>query len=110
MTSVLERAQARLSGEQNIQQNVLEELCDMVVARLCLRLSAETLPDIFYSIAADAAVKGYRRIYYEGIASESSAGSVSFVADLLAEYDAEIEAYRKAHATDGLGGLIAYFI
>ena len=108
--TVLERAQARLSGEQNIQQNVLEELCDMVTARLCLRLSAGSLPDIFYSIAADAAVKAYRRIYYEGISSESSVGSVSFIQDILAEYEDEIAAYRKAHAAEGLGGHIAYFI
>lgn len=108
--TVLERAQARLSGEQNIQQNVLEELCDMVTARLCLRLSAGSLPDIFYPIAADAAVKAYRRIYYEGISSESSVGSVSFIQDILAEYEDEIAAYKKAHAAEGLGGLTAYFI
>ena len=108
--TVLERAQARLSGEQNIQQNVLEELCDMVTARLCLRLSAGSLPDIFYPIAADAAVKAYRRIYYEGVSSESSVGSVSFIQDILAEYDSEIAAYKKAHAAEGLGGLTAYFI
>ena len=105
--TVLERAQARLSSEQHIDQTVLEELCEMVTARLCLRLSADDLPEIFSSIAADAAVKGYRRIYYEGIASESSAGSVSFVTDLLAEYEAEIAAYKRAHAA---GGLTAYFI
>lgn len=110
MTSVLERAQARLSGEQNIQQNVLEELCEMVISRLCLRLSADTLPDIFCPIAADAAVKAYRRIFYEGVASESSVGSVSFIQDILAEYDSEIAAYKKAHAAEGLGGHIAYFI
>ena len=110
MTSVLEKAQARLSGEQNIQQNVLEELCDMVTARLCLRLSIDTLPDIFYPIAADAAVKAYRRIFYEGVASESSVGSVSFIQDILAEYEDEIAAYKKAHAAEGLGGLTAYFI
>lgn len=108
--TVLERAQARLSGEQNIQQNVLEELCDMVTARLCLRLSADSLPDIFRPIAADAAVKAYRRIYYEGISSESSVGSVSFIQDILAEYENEIAAYKKAHAAEGLGGLTAYFI
>ena len=110
MTSVLERAQARLSTEQHIDQTVLEELCEMVTSRLCLRLSADSLPDIFYSIAADAAVKAYRRIYYEGVASESSVGSVSFIQDILAEYDSEIAAYKKAHAADGLGGHICYFI
>ena len=110
MASVLERAQARLSTEQHIDQTVLEELCEMVTSRLCLRLSADTLPDIFYPIAADAAVKAYRRIYYEGVASESSVGSVSFIQDILAEYDSEIAAYRKAHAAEGLGGHICYFI
>ena len=108
--TVLERAQARLSSEQHIDQTVLEELCDMVAARLCLRLSADTLPDIFYPIAADAAVKAYRRIFYEGVVSESSVGSVSFVQDVLAEYEDEIAAYKKAHAAEGLGGHIAYFI
>ena len=108
--TVLERAQARLSSEQNIDQTVLEELCDMVTSRLCLRLSADSLPDIFCPIAADAAVKAYRRIYYEGISSESSVGSVSFIQDILAEYEDEIAAYKRAHAAEGLGGLTAYFI
>lgn len=108
--TVLERAQARLSSEQHIDQTVLEELCEMVISRLCLRLSADSLPDIFYPIAADAAVKAYRRIYYEGIASESSVGSVSFIQDILAEYENEIAAYKKAHAAEGLGGHICYFI
>ena len=108
--TVLERAQARLSSEQHIDQTALEELCDMVTARLCLRLSADDLPEIFYPIAADAAVKAYRRIYYEGVASESSVGSVSFIQDILAEYEDEIAAYKRAHAAEGLGGLTAYFI
>lgn len=108
--TVLERAQARLSSEQNIDQTVLEELCVMVAARLCLRLSADDLPEIFYPIAADAAVKAYRRIFYEGVASESSVGSVSFIQDILAEYEDEIAAYKRAHAAEGLGGHIAYFI
>ena len=56
---------------------------------------------------ADAVVKAYRRLYYEGITSETVGGNASittqFVSDILAEYEDEIEAYRAMHGGDDGG-------
>lgn len=70
---------------------VLIDYIQTVSDRLCLRLGTDNLPELFNSICVDAAVKVYRRTYYEGISSESAASiSTSFVDDVLAEYTQEI--------------------
>ena len=43
----------------------------------------------------------WRRTYYEGISSEGASNiTTSFVEDILAEYDGEIEDYKDAHTDD----------
>ena len=47
--------------------DVIQDYIDTVSDRLCLRLGTDALPTIFESVCVDAAVKMYRRTYYEGI-------------------------------------------
>ena len=76
--------------------------CDTITNRLMLRLGVDTLPEQFELIAADAVVKMHRRMYYEGISSESMQGlaqlRTEFVDDILAEYESEIEQYRATQS------------
>lgn len=94
--TVLERVQLRLAGEPGADHvDALQELCDLASDRICLRVREPTLPPLLESIAADAAVKLFRRWNYEGISSENNGISTAFVEDVLAEYADEFDAYRK---------------
>ena len=99
---IMDMVMARLIDEP-VDENVIKDYVKTIMDRLCLRLGEETLPASFEGIAADAAVKMYRRAYFEGIASEGVEGiSHSFVADILAEYEGEIKRYRESKAkSDG---------
>lgn len=95
---VLDLVMVRL-GDEPADEATVRDYAKTVVDRLCLRLGEDFLPPRFEGIAADATVKMYRRAYYEGIVSEGVDGiSTSFVADILAEYDAEIKKYREEKA------------
>ena len=92
---ITERVLLRLERE-NPDPVKIEELVKIITDRLCLRLNEETLPREFEAIASDATVKLFRRVMFEGISSEGTDGiTTSFVADVLAEYDAEIAAYKE---------------
>lgn len=111
--SVRSRVTIRLANEPEKDDNLISELTDMVTARLLLRLRVDTLPARFETIAADAVVKAYRRLYYEGITSETVGGNANvttqFVSDILAEYEDEIEAYRAMHGGDDGGeGMVRF--
>ena len=109
MTSLLDRVKLRLPEESN--DALLSELITTIIDRLCLRLGAETLPNMFASVTVDAVVKMYRRIYYEGISSENVTSiSNSFVDDILAEYDMEIEGYKEQQANLGAGQRLVRFL
>lgn len=100
------RVRTRLSGDECApERDELEEICQGVSDRLCMRLGASELPGLAESIAVDAAVKVIRRKYYEGVQSESAGmgGSVStaFFEDALAEYSAEIAGLRSMLAGGG---------
>lgn len=95
---MLDRVKRRLNGEE-ADETLLNEYIDTVTDRLCIRLQTNALPTQFNSICADAVVKMYRRFYYEGISSDSDGGiSTSFVDDVLAEYETEINRYRSKGA------------
>jgi len=111
--SVRSRVTIRLANEPEIDDNLISELTDMVTARLLLRLRVDALPIRFEAIAADAVVKAYRRLYYEGITSETVGGNANvttqFVTDILDEYAEEIEAYRAMHGGDDGGeGMVRF--
>ncbi len=91
---LLDRIKVRLPEEKN--DTLLNELITTATDRICLRLGADELPSIFESICVEVVVKAYRRIYYEGIESESAdTMQTSFVSDLLEEYDSEFSAYLE---------------
>lgn len=100
--SLMTRIKNRLEGEA-YDCAVVEELLAMVTDRLCLRLGVSVLPSVFGSIAVDATIKAYRRVYYEGITTEAFAinTSVTFVSDILAEYEPEITSYLDSVDEDG---------
>lgn len=99
---LMQRIKNRLAGEE-ADCSMLSELLQTIEDRLCLRLGADSLPAAFGSIAVDATIKAYRRVYYEGITNEAFAinTSVSFVEDILKEYEAEIESYLGGIDADG---------
>lgn len=81
--------------EEELDNSHLMLLCDTVCDRLKIRLGESELPEAFKRIAADATVKAFRRMYYEGISSETVSDiSTSFISDILDEYNEEIEAYK----------------
>ena len=91
MAAIKERIKVRLPGED---ESVLDEFQQTIEDRLCLRLNVDKVPSKFESIVVDAVVKMFRRVYYEGVASEGADSiSTSFVDDILSEYDDEIASY-----------------
>lgn len=99
--SIVASVKKRLNDD-NISEELVKELARVVNDRLCIRLGENALPELFESICVDATVKMYRRIYYEGIASEGAADiSTSFVDNIMAEYEQEISDWKsqKSNAT-----------
>jgi hypothetical protein len=90
-----DRLRIRLKDEElQPDGDLIEELIQTVSDRICLRLGTVALPETMGSIAVDAAVKLLRRQYYEGIVSEGvESTSVSFVDNILSEYELEFEQY-----------------
>ena len=94
---MIDRVLIRLGNEPNKDNEFINESIRTVSDRLNLRLGTVALPDRFESIVVDAAVKMYRRQYYEGIQSESADTiSTSFVENILDEYELEIQSYRAS--------------
>lgn len=95
--TVFERVRLILADEEYSESRIRQYI-DTISARLCLRLGVDTLPLLFQPVCADAAVKMHRRYYYEGVSSETD-GSVSssFVDDVLAEYESDIQSYKDGH-------------
>lgn len=90
---VYEYSRVRITADE-CSDDILHLLCDTISDRLALRLGVDKLPETFERIAADASVKMFRRMYYEGITSESVQSiNTAFVDDILKEYESEIESY-----------------
>ena len=107
---VLDRVMRRIP-DCTADDDVIQDYIDTVSHRLCLRLGTDALPTIFESVGVDAAVKMYRRTYYEGISSEDVANlSTSFVEDILDEYAEEILRYRdrQANGSGGSGKVVSF--
>ena len=99
--AIIDRLRVRLPEAEN--DELLNELIQTITDRLLLLIGApDTLPVLLESLVVDAAVKMYRRIYYEGIKQEGVEGiSTNFVDDILAEYKDEIQGYITAQANGG---------
>lgn len=110
MEELLERLKIRLP-DTKLSDEQLEEYLQTMSDRLCIRLGAEVLPAIFESICVDATVKMIRRIYYEGISSESVANiNTSFVDNILSEYADEIGDWKNSQADTGNSKKVVTFI
>lgn len=110
MNELLARLKLRLPNT-GLTDTQLAEYSETMSDRLCLRLGAETLPPLFYSVCVDATVKMVRRTYYEGISSEGAANiSTSFVDDILSEYDREITDWKNGQAAAGNSNKVVKFL
>lgn len=108
--TVFDRVRCRLDGEPAAEHtDQLQELCELAESRICLRVREPTLPALLEPIAADVAVKLWRRWNYEGISSESGNSiSTSFVENVLAEYADEFDAYLEQKALASGSGKVRF--
>lgn len=91
--SVLERVKVRIP---EAKEGVLEELITSATDRILLRIGKDELPAKLETIAVEIVTKMYRKMYYEGISSESADTlTVSFVENIFAEYEEEFERWMK---------------
>ena len=87
--TVLERVKVRIP---EAKEGVLEELVTSATDRILLRIGKDELPTKLETIAVEIVTKMYRKMYYEGITSESADTlTVSFVEDIFAEYEEEFK-------------------
>ena len=87
--AVLERVKVRIP---EAKEGVLEELVTSATDRILLRIGKDELPAKLETIAVEIVTKMYRKMYYEGITSESADTlTVSFVENIFAEYDEEFK-------------------
>ncbi|EUB32598.1 hypothetical protein [Olsenella uli] len=108
--AVLDRVKARLDAWEDVPSDAwLAEAVQTLSDRVCLRCGVAALPPMAESIVADATVKAVNRRFDEGVASESEGQggtmSLSFVDDLLSEYDRELSALADMARADGSSGL-----
>lgn len=87
--TVLERVKVRIPEAKSY---ILEELATSATDRILLRIGKDELPAKLETIAVEIVTKMYRKMYYEGITSESADTlTVSFVEDIFAEYEEELK-------------------
>ena len=91
--AVLERVKVRIP---EAKEGVLEELVTSATDRLLLLIGKDELPAKLETIAVEIVTKMYRKMYYEGITSESADTlTVSFVEDIFAEYEEEFKRWME---------------
>lgn len=87
--AVLERVKVRIP---EAKEGILEELVTSATDRILLRIGKDELPAKLETIAVEIVTKMYRKMYYEGITSESADTlTVSFVENIFAEYEEEFK-------------------
>ena len=91
--AVLERVKVRIP---EAKEGVLEELVTSATDRILLRIGKDELPTKLETIAVEIVTKMYRKMYYEGITSESADTlTVSFVENIFAEYEEEFKRWME---------------
>ena len=91
--AVLERVKVRIP---EAKEGVLEELVTSATDRILLRIGKDELPAKLETIAVEIVTKMYRKMYYEGISSESADTlNVTFVEDIFAEYEEEFKRWME---------------
>lgn len=101
-TSVNEIIKQRaLVREENIPEKLLDEYVMTAIDRILLYTGLKVFPEAFNSIGVEIVLAMYRRKYHEGISSEGvDVMSVSFINNLLSEYDREFANYKQSLADD----------
>ena len=107
---ILSRVKNRLDDWEDVPSDAwLAEVVQSLSDRVCMRVGVEKLPVLAASIVVDATVKAVNRRFDEGISSESEGQggsmSLSFVDDLLAEYDRELSMLAVTAGADGISRL-----
>lgn len=107
--AVIERVKVRIPEGKD---GVLEELVTSATDRILLRIGKDELPAKLETIAVEIVVKMYRKMYYEGISSESADTlTVSFVENIFAEYEEEFKRWIALDdETEGKNKLKVRFI
>ena len=91
--AVLGRVKVRIP---EAKEGVLEELVTSATDRILLRIGKDELPAKLETIAVEIVTKMYRKMYYEGITSESADTlTVSFVENIFAEYEEEFKRWME---------------
>ena len=91
--TVLERVKVRIPEAKS---DILEELVYSATDRILLRIGKDELPAKLETIAVEIVTKMYRKMYYEGISSESADTlNVTYVEDIFAEYEEEIKRWME---------------
>lgn len=82
--------------EENFPDALLDEYVTTAMDRILLYTGMVLFPAAFNSIAVEVSVAMYRRKYHEGISHEGvDAFSVSFIDNLLEQYDREFSNYKN---------------
>lgn len=91
--SIASRVQIRIP---EIQTDLLSEFVQTATDRIKLRLGLEDFPIELESIAVEVVCAMYNRKYHQGIKSENAdTFSVSFVDDILSEYQSDFDRYLE---------------
>lgn len=90
--------------------NLIQEYITTAIDRIKLYTGLSEFPEDFNSIAVEVVIAMYRRKYHEGISNENAdVFSVTFIQNLLKEYDREFSNYFKMKDQDGdTGGKLVF--
>lgn len=79
-----------------IKTGLLDELITTATDRINLRLGLTILPPEIESVAVEVVCAMHNRKYHEGVKSEGAdTFSISFVDDILKEYDKDFQMYLE---------------
>lgn len=91
---VTDRVKVRIP---DIKDELLNELAKTAIDRINLRIGVTILPPELESVAVEVVCAMHNRKYHEGIKSEGAdTFSVSFVDDILQEYENDFKLYFEA--------------
>ncbi|MCO7128394.1 phage head-tail connector protein [Sporolactobacillus shoreicorticis] len=89
--AITDRVKIRLP---EIKDDLLDELSKTATDRINLRLGLTEFPTELESVAVEVVCAMYNRSYHEGVKAENvDTFSISFVDDILQEYDADFRRY-----------------
>lgn len=110
LTFVRERVIVR---KTELEDNpVLDELVKTATDRINIRVGESVLPAELETVAVEVVCALHNRMYYEGIKSENAdTFSVSFVDDVLREYETDLQRYRENKSKNDIeyrGGVVNF--